>query len=83
MKIVKATYIVILFITGLLAGVFFSSSVSAQEISGTWHGKLSLPTGSLTIVFHISQTEQGAYVTNTGQSRPRSQRYQDTDHFFQ
>lgn len=62
MKIVKATYIVI-FITGLLAGVFFSSSVSAQEISGTWHGKLSLPTGSLTIVFHISQTEQGTYVT--------------------
>lgn len=33
MKIVKATYIVI-FITGLLAGVFFSSSVSAQDISG-------------------------------------------------
>lgn len=62
MKIVKATYIVI-FITGLLAGVFFSSSVSAQDISGTWHGKLSLPTGSLTIVFHISQTEQGAYAT--------------------
>ena len=62
MKIVKATYIVI-FITGLLAGVFFSSSVSAQDISGAWHGKLSLPTGSLTIVFHISQTEQGAYVT--------------------
>ncbi|WP_347020667.1 alpha/beta hydrolase family protein [Bacteroides ovatus] len=61
MKIVKATYIVI-FITGLLAGVFFSSSVSAQDISGTWHGKLSIPTGSLTIVFHISQTEQGAYV---------------------
>ena len=71
MKIVKATYIVILFITGLLAGVFFSSSVSAQDISGTWHGKLSIPTGSLTIVFHISQ------------SRPRSQRYQDTDYFFQ
>ena len=62
MKIVKATYIVI-FITGLLAGVFFSSSVSAQDISGTWHGKLSIPTGSLTIVFHISQTAQGAYVT--------------------
>ena len=57
MKIVKATYIAI-FITGLLAGVFFSSSVSAQDISGTWHGKLSIPTGSLTIVFHISQTEQ-------------------------
>lgn len=62
MKIVKATCIVI-FITGLLAGVFFSSSVSAQDISGTWHGKLSIPTGSLTIVFHISQTEQGTYVT--------------------
>ena len=62
MKIVKATYIVI-FITGLLAGVFFSSSVSAQDISGAWHGKLSLPTGSLTIVFHISQTEQDVYVT--------------------
>ena len=62
MKIVKASCIVI-FITGLLAGVFFSSSVSAQDISGTWHGKLSIPTGSLTSVFHISQTEQGAYVT--------------------
>ena len=62
MKIVKASCIVI-FITGLLAGVFFSSSVSAQDISGTWHGKLSIPTGSLTIVFHISQTAQGAYVT--------------------
>ena len=62
MKIVKASCIVI-FITGLLAGVFFSSSVSAQDISGTWHGKLSIPTGSLTIVVHISQTEQGAYVT--------------------
>lgn len=62
MKIVKASCIVI-FITGLLAGVFFSSSVSAQDISGTWHGKLSIPTGSLTIVFHISQTEQDVYVT--------------------
>ena len=48
MKIVKATYIVI-FITGLLAGVCCSSSVSAQDISGAWHGNLSLPTGSLTI----------------------------------
>ena len=62
MKIVKATYIVI-FITGLLAGVFFSSSVSAQDISGTWHGKLTVPTGSLTIVFHINQAAQGTYVT--------------------
>ena len=47
----------------LLAGLALSSSLSAQDISGTWHGKLSLPTGSLTIVLHISQTEQGAYVT--------------------
>ena len=63
MKIIKAARIVIL-ITGLVvAGVFFSSPVSAQDISGTWHGKLSIPTGSLTIVFHISQTEQGTYVT--------------------
>ena len=68
MKIVKASCIVI-FITGLLAGVFFSSSVSAQDISGTWHGKLSIPTGSLTIVFHISQTEQGAYVTTLDPTR--------------
>lgn len=30
---------------------------------GTWHGKLSIPTDSLTIVFHISQTGQGTYVT--------------------
>ena len=47
----------------LLAGLALSSSLSAQDISGAWHGKLSLPTSSLTIVFHISQTEQGAYVT--------------------
>ena len=63
MKIIKAARIVTL-ITGLVvAGVFFSSPVSAQDISGTWHGKLSIPTGSLTIVFHISQTGQGTYVT--------------------
>lgn len=62
MKIVEVTRIVML-ITGLLTGMFLSSSVSAQGISGTWHGKLSIPTGSLTIVFHISQTEQGGYVT--------------------
>ena len=62
MKIVKATHIVTL-IAGLLAGAFFSSSASAQDISGTWHGKLSIPSGSMTIVFHINQTEQGTYVT--------------------
>lgn len=62
MKIAKAARI-ITFVIGLLTGAFFSSSISAQEISGTWHGKLSIPTGSLTIVFHINQTEQGTYVT--------------------
>lgn len=50
-------------VTGLLTGLLFSSSISAQDISGTWHGKLTVPTGSLTIVFHINQTEQGTYVT--------------------
>ena len=43
-------------VTGLLTGLLFSSSISAQDISGTWHGKLTVPTGSLTIVFHINQT---------------------------
>ena len=47
----------------LLTGLTLSSSLLAQDISGTWHGKLSLPTGSLTIVFHIKHTEQGTYVT--------------------
>ena len=62
MKILKAFHIVIA-VTRLLTGLFFSSSISAQDISGTWHGKLTVPTGSLTIVFHINQTEQGTYVT--------------------
>ena len=47
----------------LLTGLTLSSSLLAQDISGTWHGKLSLPAGSLTIVFHIKHTEQGTYVT--------------------
>ena len=46
----------------LLTGLTLSSSLLAQDISGTWHGKLSLPAGSLTIVFHIKHTEQGTYV---------------------
>ena len=50
MKIVKASCIVI-FITGLLAGVFFLILCFPPKIfRGTWHGKLSIPTGSLTIV---------------------------------
>lgn len=62
MKIVKIIHTVTL-ITGLLVGTFFSFPASAQNIVGTWHGKLYVPTGSLTIVFHISQTDQGTYVT--------------------
>jgi hypothetical protein len=48
---------------GLIIGFLIPVSLCAQDISGTWHGKLALPTGSLTIVFHINQTEQGTYVT--------------------
>lgn len=48
-------------IIGLLIGLAFPSLLSAQDIAGTWHGKLTLPTGSLTIVFHINRTDQGTY----------------------
>ena len=48
---------------GFLIELTVPSHLSAQDISGTWHGKLSLPAGSLTIVFHIKHTEQGTYVT--------------------
>lgn len=35
-------------------------SVNAQDIAGSWNGKLALPNGaSLTLVFHITQTDQG------------------------
>ena len=47
----------------LLAGLAVTSSLSAQDIAGTWHGKLTLPNGSLTIVFHINSAEQGGYTT--------------------
>lgn len=50
-------------VAGLLAGLSFPSFLSAQDISGTWHGKLSVPSGSLSIVFHINPTENGNYVT--------------------
>lgn len=62
MKRLKVTSLVIT-LTGLLTGLFFSSSVSAQDISGIWHGKLTIPTGSLTIVFHIDRTADGTYIT--------------------
>lgn len=48
----------------LWMGLAFPSILSAQDITGTWHGKLALPNGTLTIVFHISRPEgQGAYTT--------------------
>lgn len=50
MKTLKAVYLVTV-ITGLLTGLSLSSSASAQDISGTWHGKLTVPTGSLTLVY--------------------------------
>lgn len=36
--------------------------VTAQNITGTWNGKLTLPNGALTIVFHIS-TDGNGYKT--------------------
>lgn len=48
---------------GLLIGLIFPALLSAQNIEGTWHGKLTLPLGSLNIVFHISQTAEGEYTT--------------------
>lgn len=47
----------------LLIGLTSSSLLYAQDITGKWHGKLKLPMASLTIVFHISRTEQGDYLT--------------------
>lgn len=47
----------------LLATLTLPSFVSAQDIAGTWHGKLALPNGSLTLVFHISLTSEGSYTT--------------------
>lgn len=62
MKIKKTTRNITVAI-GLLIGFMFPSLLSAQNISGTWHGKLSLPAGSLTIVFHINQSGEGEYTT--------------------
>lgn len=57
----KLRFTLIILFIGL--GLSFTSFLSAQDISGTWHGKLTVPTGSLNIVFHINRTEQGTYVT--------------------
>lgn len=47
----------------LLTVQAFSHILFAQNIVGTWHGKLTVPNGSLTIIFHISQAGNGSYVT--------------------
>ena len=59
MKTLKAVYLVTV-ITGLLTGLSLSSSASAQDISGTWHGKLTVPTGSLP---HIFLTGEVTFIT--------------------
>ena len=43
----------------LLMGILVPVCIYSQDISGTWNGKLSLPTGSLTICFNLQKTEQG------------------------
>ena len=47
----------------LMTGILLTSTLAAQDITGTWSGKLTVPTGSLTLVFHIKQTPQGDYVS--------------------
>lgn len=50
----KRSLILLLIVFGCLP------SVSAQDITGSWNGKLALPNGiSLMLVFHITQTDQG------------------------
>ncbi|MDH6354442.1 fermentation-respiration switch protein FrsA (DUF1100 family) [Dysgonomonas sp. PH5-45] len=39
------------------------SFVLAQDVVGTWSGKLALPNGSLTVVFHIVKTNDGYSAT--------------------
>lgn len=54
----------VVFVISFFIGLAVPSFLSAQDISGTWHGKLTLPSGSsLTIVFHINRADQGGYIT--------------------
>ena len=45
--------------TLLLVGILVPVCIYSQDISGTWNGKLSLPTGSLIICINLQKTEQG------------------------
>lgn len=51
----RGTLLILLLLTALF--------VSAQDIVGTWKGKLSLPTGQLTIVFNITRDDGGYKAT--------------------
>lgn len=54
----------VIFVISFFIGLAVPSFLLAQDISGTWHGKLTLPAGSsLTIVFHIQYSDQGGYIT--------------------
>lgn len=50
----------LLLLTCLLLSIM---TVAAQDITGTWNGKLTLPNGALTIVFHISADGTGYKTT--------------------
>lgn len=50
----------LLLLTCLLLSIM---TVAAQDITGTWNGKLNLPNGTLTIVFHISADGNGYKTT--------------------
>lgn len=47
-----------------VAFLFSFIQIGAQDITGTWKGRLVLPNLVLRIVFHISQTGQGGYETS-------------------
>ena len=48
-----------------LAGIGLATSVSAQDFDpvGSWEGKLVIPQGTLTVLFHISEGDSGYVAT--------------------
>ena len=69
MKTLKAVYLVTV-ITGLLTGLSFVIFRIRQDISGTWHGKLTVPTGSLTLVIPYQSDRRRHLHNDTRQPRP-------------
>lgn len=54
----------LVFIISSFIGLAVPSLLFSQDISGVWHGKLTLPSGgALTIVFRIDHTDKGGYIT--------------------